>query len=137
MLCYFACGSLPWQGLKAPTDKERNELLKEKKLSLSGKDLCGDVLPSEFATYINYTRSLRFNDKPNYSYLRKLFRHVFRSEGFKYDNVFDWTQKRFEEVCPEASQPKPPLSAPKTLRPAQLRRGHGAGSRVKRVPNRN
>lgn len=109
MLCYFACGSLPWQGLKASTDKERNELLKEKKLSLSGKDLCGDVLPDEFATYINYTRSLRFDDKPNYSYLRKLFRRVFSSEGFKYDNVFDWTQKIFEEVCPEASQPKPPL----------------------------
>ncbi|KAK0627066.1 casein kinase I isoform delta [Immersiella caudata] len=80
MLWYFACGSLPWQGLKATTDKERNELLKEKKLSLSGKDLCGDVLPGEFATYINCTRSLRFNDKPNYSYLRGLFRRVFRSE---------------------------------------------------------
>lgn len=135
MLCYFACGSLPWQGLKATTDNERNELLKEKKLSLSGKDLCGDVLPGEFATYINYTRSLRFDDKPNYSYLRKLFRRVFSSEGFKYDNVFDWTQKIFEEVCPE--EPKPPLSAPKALRPAQLRRGHGAGARVKGVPKRS
>ncbi|KAK0655290.1 casein kinase I isoform delta [Cercophora newfieldiana] len=137
MLCYFACGSLPWQGLKAPTDKERNELLKEKKSSLSGKDLCGDVLPDEFSTYINYTRSLRFDDKPNYSYLRNLFRRVFRSEGFKHDNVFDWTQKIFEEVCPEASQPKPPLSAPKALRPAQLGHGHGAGARVKGVPKRS
>ncbi|KAM7223872.1 hypothetical protein V8F06_000888 [Rhypophila decipiens] len=35
MLCYFAYGSLFWQGLKAPTDKERNELLKEKKCSWS------------------------------------------------------------------------------------------------------
>lgn len=137
MLCYFACGSLPWQGLKAPTDKERNELLKEKKLSLSGKDLCGDVLPGEFATYINYTRSLGFDDKPDYSYLRKLFQRVFSSEGFKYDNVFDWTQKRFEEVSPEASQPKPSLSAPKALRSAQLRRGHGARARVKGVPKRS
>jgi hypothetical protein len=91
MLCYFTCGSLPWQGLKAPTDKERNELLKERKLSLAGEGLCGDVLPGEFATYINYTRSLRFDDKPNYSYLRNLFRRVFSSEGFKHDNVFDWT----------------------------------------------
>jgi len=57
MLCYFACGSLPWQGLKAATDKERNELLKEQKSSLSGKDVCGHVPPSEFATYINYTRA--------------------------------------------------------------------------------
>lgn len=62
MLCYFAYGSLPWQGLKAPTDMEMNELLKEKKSSLSGKDLCGDVLSGEFATYIDYTRSLNFDD---------------------------------------------------------------------------
>ncbi|KAK3372424.1 hypothetical protein B0H63DRAFT_401853, partial [Podospora didyma] len=88
ILCYFACGSLLWQGLEAPTGKEWNELLK-KKLSLSGKDLCGNVLPSEFATYIGYIRSLPFNDKPNYSYLRILFRRVFKSERFKYNNVFD------------------------------------------------
>ncbi|KAK5654442.1 hypothetical protein OQA88_7353 [Cercophora sp. LCS_1] len=97
MLCYFARGSLPWQGLKAPTDKERHKLLQEKKSSLSGKDVCGD-LPGEFATYIDYARSLSFDDKPNYSHLRDLFRRAFRSRGFKYDNVFDWTQKRFEEV---------------------------------------
>ncbi|KAM7196603.1 casein kinase I isoform delta [Rhypophila sp. PSN 637] len=103
MLCYFACGSLPWQGLKAPTDKEKNELLKEKKMSLSGKDLCRDTLPGEFATYIDYTRSLGFDDKPNYSYLRELFRHRFRSEGFKHDNIFDWTEKRFIEIYPEGS----------------------------------
>jgi hypothetical protein len=130
MLCYFACGSLPWQGLKAATDKERNELLKERKSSLSGKDLCGDGLPSEFAIYINYTRSLRFDEKPNYFYLRKLFRHVFRSEGFMYDNVFDWTEKRFKEVCPRDSQPKTLLLAPKASRTSQLRRGRGAGPRV-------
>ncbi|KAM7218475.1 casein kinase I isoform delta [Rhypophila decipiens] len=103
MLCYFACGSLPWQGLKAPAEKEKNELLKEKKMSLSGKDLCGDILPSEFSTYIDYTRSLGFNDKPDYSYLGELFRPRFRSEGFEQDNVFDWTEKRFMEVYPEVS----------------------------------
>lgn len=105
MMCYFARGSLPWQGLKAHTDKERNELIKEKKMSMSGKDLCGGVLPSEFATYIDYTRSLGFDDKPDYSYLRKLFRHLFRSEGFNYDNVFDWTEKRFNEISAEVSRP--------------------------------
>lgn len=106
ILYYFAYSSLPQQGLKVPIDKERNELLKEKKLSLSRKDLCGDILPNEFTTYINYTRSLGFDNKPNYSYLRKLFQCVFRSKGFKYNNVFNQTKKRFEEVCPEASQPK-------------------------------
>jgi casein kinase 1 delta/casein kinase I family protein HRR25 len=116
MLIYFARGSLPWQGFKVPTDKERNKLIQEKKMSLSGQDLCGEVLPSEFATYINYTRSLSFDDRPDYLYLRKLFRRLFRSEGFKYDNVFDWTEKRFNEIHVEVRQPTPPSPRPTTLR---------------------
>jgi len=73
---YFARGSLPWQGLKAATDEEKNELIKKKKMSLSGEQLCESVLPEEFAKYINYTRSLSFEDKPNYPYLRQLFRQL-------------------------------------------------------------
>ena len=47
--------------------------------------------PNEFAIFLNYTRSLRFDDKPDYAYLRKLFRDLFVREGFQYDYVFDWT----------------------------------------------
>ncbi|KAB5572200.1 casein kinase I isoform delta [Coniochaeta sp. 2T2.1] len=96
---YFARGSLPWQGLKAATDKGKDELIKEMKESLSGKALCDGVLPGQFATYIDYTRSLGFDDKPDYLYLRRLFRRLFAAEGFQHDNVFDWTEKRFHEIC--------------------------------------
>lgn len=48
----------------------------------------------EFASYLNYCRSLRFEDKPDYAYLRKLFRDLFTKEGFQLDYVFDWTIKR-------------------------------------------
>jgi casein kinase 1 delta/casein kinase I family protein HRR25 len=133
MLCYFARGSLPWQGLKAHTDKERNELIKEKKMSMSGKDLCGDVLPSEFATYIDYTRSLGFDDKPDYSYLRKLFRHLFRSEGFNYDNVFDWTEKIFNEISAEVSRPASQQPKRKPTRKGRLRGGRGRSSQLQGI----
>jgi casein kinase 1 delta/casein kinase I family protein HRR25 len=106
MFVYFARGSLPWQGLKAGTDEERNSLLRDKKSSLSGEDLCRDVLPQEFAEYINYTRSLGFRDKPGYGYLRKLFRNRFRREGFHHDHVFDWTERRFHEICGEIGRQK-------------------------------
>ncbi|KAH8742322.1 casein kinase I isoform delta [Diaporthe sp. PMI_573] len=86
---YFARGSLPWQGLKAATDEEKNGLIKEKKMSLSGEKPCEGLLPDEFTAYINYTRSSRFEEKPNYAYLRNLFRRLFRSRGFKYDNILD------------------------------------------------
>jgi len=45
---------------------------------------------AELATYLNFCRSLRFDDKPDYSYLRQLFRNLFHKQGFTYDYVFDW-----------------------------------------------
>ncbi|EFY86385.1 hypothetical protein J3459_011148 [Metarhizium acridum] len=104
VLLYFARGSLPWQGIKAASEKEKLELVKQYKKTISVEELCSG-LPEEFATYINYTRSLGFQDKPNYAYLRRLFRRLFTSKGFKYDNVFDWTEKRFYELRDKAGEP--------------------------------
>lgn len=53
--------------------------------------------PNEFAIYLNYTRSLRFDDKPDYSYLRKIFRDLFVRESFQYDYVFDWTVYKYQK----------------------------------------
>jgi len=47
--------------------------------------------PIEFTTYFQYCRALRFDDKPDYSYMRKVFRDLFTREGYHWDYVFDWT----------------------------------------------
>ena len=47
--------------------------------------------PTEMAIYLNCCRSLRFDDRPDYSYLRKLFRDLFVREGYQYDYVYDWS----------------------------------------------
>jgi casein kinase 1 alpha len=47
--------------------------------------------PSEFAMYLNYCRGLRFEEAPDYMYLRQLFRILFRTLSHQYDYVFDWT----------------------------------------------
>ena len=109
-------------------------MIKEKKESLSGEELCGGLLPDEFATYINYTRSLAFEDRPNYAYLRKLFRRPFRSRGYRYDNVFDWTEKRFMEIRGEANPPVPPPTElqkqkPKSPSPTTSRKGKARDGR--------
>ncbi|OAA45007.1 casein kinase I isoform delta [Metarhizium rileyi] len=101
VLVYFARGSLPWQGIKAATEKEREDLVKERKMNISAETLCRG-LPGEFVTYINYTRSLGFQDRPDYDYLRGIFRRLFSSSGFKYDHVYDWTEKMFYELRDEA-----------------------------------
>ena len=71
MLMYFLRGSLPWQGLKAATKKQKYDMISEKKMSTPVEVLCRGY-PSEFGTYLNYCRSLKFADKPDYSYLRKV-----------------------------------------------------------------
>lgn len=87
---YFLRGSLPWQGLKAATKKQKYDRIMEKKMTTPTEFLCRGF-PKEFAIYLNYARSLRFDDKPDYTYLRKLFRDLFVREGFSYDYIFDWS----------------------------------------------
>jgi casein kinase I family protein HRR25 len=93
ILVYFCRGQLPWQGIRARTKKEKYDKIMEKKMITSADALCRG-LHQEFVIYLNYVRSLRFDDKPDYSYLRKLFRDLFVREGFQYDYVFDWTIRK-------------------------------------------
>ncbi|KAJ3410411.1 serine/threonine protein kinase [Chytridiales sp. JEL 0842] len=95
VLLYFCRGSLPWQGLKAATKKQKYDRIMERKMTTPSDVLCRSF-PNEFVVYLNYTRSLRFDDKPDYSYLRKLFRDLFIREGYHYDYVFDWTVVKFQ-----------------------------------------
>jgi len=95
VIMYFNRGQLPWQGLKANTKKEKYNKIAEKKMSTPVETLCKHF-PTEFATYLNYCRALRFDDKPDYSYLRRLFRDLFFRQGYAADYRFDWTVLNYE-----------------------------------------
>jgi casein kinase 1 len=58
---YFLRGSLPWQGLKAATSKQKYEKIGEKKQQTSIKDLC-DTFPEECAMYLIYARKFAFEE---------------------------------------------------------------------------
>ncbi|XP_042406199.1 casein kinase I-like isoform X1 [Zingiber officinale] len=96
VLMYFLRGSLPWQGLRAETKKKKYEKISEKKVATSIEALCRGF-PFEFASYFHYCRSLRFDDKPDYAYIKKLFRELFFREGFQFDYVFDWTILKYQQ----------------------------------------
>ncbi|KAH9286421.1 Casein kinase I isoform alpha [Echinococcus granulosus] len=89
VLMYFSRGSLPWQGLKANNKRQKYERIRDKKIATPPEILCKGF-PSEFSTYLNYCRNLRFEETPDYSYLRQLFRVLFIDFGHKMDYVFDW-----------------------------------------------
>mmetsp|Transcript_14005 Transcript_14005/g.18256 ORF Transcript_14005/g.18256 Transcript_14005/m.18256 type:complete len:397 (-) Transcript_14005:276-1466(-) len=90
VLMYFIRGSLPWQGLKATTKKQKYERIMDRKMSTSTEQLCKGYA-TEFRSYFEYCRSLRFEDRPDYAYLKRLFKELFYRKGFQYDNMFDWT----------------------------------------------
>jgi len=90
VLMYFNRSSLPWQGLRAATKKQKYEKISEKKMSTPIEALCKGF-PAEFAMYLNYCRGLRFEEMPDYMYLRQLFRILFRTLNHQYDYVFDWS----------------------------------------------
>ena len=103
---YFLRGGLPWQGLKAATNKQKYEKIGEKKQTTAIKDLC-DGYPGmslfcppnysmlimrteEFNKYLSYVRNLGFEDTPDYDYLRDLFTKALASTGEVEDGEYDW-----------------------------------------------
>ncbi|KAI8982504.1 kinase-like domain-containing protein [Pilobolus umbonatus] len=86
---YFLRGSLPWQGLKAATNKQKYEKIGEKKQTTMIKDLCG-AFPEEFGIYLQYVRKLGFEEAPDYDFLRELFDKVLERQDEVDDGVYDW-----------------------------------------------
>jgi serine/threonine protein kinase len=88
ILIYFLRGSLPWTSLRS----DDRDLILQSKRATSVDDLC-TALPSEFASFLAYTRSLAFEDKPDYDRFRKIFEALLSKEENPADtNVFDWDQ---------------------------------------------
>jgi casein kinase 1 len=93
VLMYFLRGSLPWQGLRAPNKKVKYQKICAKKLGTPIGELCGKY-PEEFSMYLSYCRGLRFDETPDYSYLRRLFNRCAARKGFVLENYqFDWVIK--------------------------------------------
>ena len=93
VLIYFLRGELPWQGMKARTMKEKYEKIMEKKIASPIDVLCKGF-PDEFASFINYTRDLKFDDRPDYGYLRRLLKTIAEREKYEMDYSFDWVIKK-------------------------------------------
>ena len=72
ILIYLFKGILPWQGLKKNKNKSHVEKIGEKKVAVATDVLCKDM-PDCFRLFLDYCRSLRFEQKPDYKYINNLF----------------------------------------------------------------
>ncbi|XP_074586582.1 uncharacterized protein LOC141842265 [Curcuma longa] len=97
VLMYFLRGSLPWQGLQAFTKKQKYDKISQKKILTPIEGLC-ESWPPEFTYYFRHCRSLGFEDKPDYSYLRRLFSDLYVRRGYQFDFIFDWNMIH-SQIC--------------------------------------
>uniref|UniRef100_A0A674EEQ7 non-specific serine/threonine protein kinase n=1 Tax=Salmo trutta TaxID=8032 RepID=A0A674EEQ7_SALTR len=97
MFMYFLRGSLPWQGLKADTLKERYQKIGDTKRNTPIEVLC-ESFP-EMATYLRYVRRLDFFEKPDYEYLRTLFTELLERKGYTFDYTYDWDAMNTSHLC--------------------------------------
>ena len=84
VLILFRSGCLPWQNLK-----QYEKMIKMKKRT-TVENVCREC-EVEFHMYLRYCRGLRFDEEPDYNYLRKLFNDLFYRLEHQYDWIFDWT----------------------------------------------
>ena len=118
MLVYFLKGSLPWHRQNRGYYYGNSKMMRKyayflrlyytvyaysyknhgranSRMSISLETLCKG-LPYGIQRFIQYSRNLKFYDRPNYDYLRQLLRSCSKSNLNEYD--FDWITKKREEI---------------------------------------
>ena len=97
MLVHFMKGRLPWQSLRAKNLHKKYKMILEKKQATSIAQLCQGC-PAQFAEFLSYTRSLKFDDNPNIQYLRQLFRDLYEQQGYPLSTIqdadWDWIERQ-------------------------------------------
>lgn len=105
-MIYFLSGALPWQRMEAKDRQEKYEKIMLLKKHISIDTLCYGyhgilfLHNLEVALMLKYAKELRFSEKPNYAYLKKLLKKAFTVGSFVYDFKFDWVDPVIQETHP-------------------------------------
>jgi len=77
ILLYLFIGFLPWKNIdfNNNNEEEKNNKILEFKKNINYGDY---NIPGEFIIYINYCRNMKFDDKPNYNYLKCLLYNLYK-----------------------------------------------------------
>lgn len=73
VLLYFMRGQLPWQGINASDYRTKWQKVSRIKNKISLQRLCSGYKPC-FYYYFKYLMNLDFEERPDYSFLRRMFR---------------------------------------------------------------
>ena len=88
VMIYLLKGKLPWMGIRAKTKREKVDKIKEKKLTVTCKELCDDY--EEVWELLNYAREMRYEEEPDYKMIKNTILEMLDQRDIKEDNVIEW-----------------------------------------------
>lgn len=134
---YFLRGSLPWQNLPGKNKDEKYKNIKKKKLETSLEVLCKGY-PSEFKEFMEYCRSLKFEEDPDYKLCIGMFEKCMKRHNLDPKvNDFTWKQNRLskDKEALKNSMLDVIRKKPKEAKPQGPSSVNGARDSVERAPN--
>jgi len=110
LLIYCLVGYLPWMSIENSNKKLKYlQIMESKKTMDLTKDFSGYKLikrqekrktteylksiPIEFTEFLNYTKNLKFDEAPDYDYLKKLLLKISENENLTLDYIYDWDEE--------------------------------------------
>ena len=87
VLIYLLKGNLPWTRLKNKNKYEKYKLILTMKKKMSEDILVGDTNNPEFIDFVKYCRGLKFEETPDYDYLRGLMIKCINRNNKPFDNI--------------------------------------------------
>ena len=91
VLIYFLNGHLPWERVKNKNKQERYKikLILNMKKKISSENLVGDKNNIDFIEFVKYCKKLKFEEKPDYDYLRGLMINCISKNNKSIDNFYN------------------------------------------------
>jgi hypothetical protein len=79
--------------MQGKNKNDKYDRIKDKKVQTTIESLTRG-LPEEFSIFLNYCRNLKFEERPDYNYMRKILKDLMYKKGHDYDYQFDWVIKK-------------------------------------------
>ena len=89
MIMFFIMKKLPWQDIKGKTKVETCLKILEMKSTFNIDDY-KIIFPNEIIKIFKYIKRLKFEEEPNYSFIKNLFKSILYNNGHEENEIFSW-----------------------------------------------
>ena len=106
VIIYLYNGSLPWSEIRSSNIHQSYDKVETIRKIVSNDYICRGM-PQEMNIYMNYINNLKYDERPDYEYLRQLFLNVLKKIGCSNEQQFSWANKnRIKSSKKSASKSK-------------------------------